>query len=332
MHTNELWKFFVGSDPEIAPAPDDSTEGVFLGRAYHRLGRAKFGDAWTGFEPRTVLPELLPDAIEPYAGLRIIPFCDVEEKPKDPQAEWYDPPSRRQRTYALDLLYKYRPDIRSSPQGFIIGHSNAAPGFTLTQWKVAQGLNRKQYHQSEQSIQRNQQLTKAIAELLEGNILVSMLRPLGGGEFSAELPAWVWRTENFGYRFTKWTMLLPEKLAAGTERGREQQFIFVSRDSLIKAEAKLNAIRGVSIPAPRNGYQSEILQFLQQVSNACGMSHDKPPKKAVVEKAIINLWPFTERPGATELKYMASFVRPLHARNAKNGGPAPKKLRSNPKG
>ncbi|MFN0219528.1 MAG: hypothetical protein ACKVP4_12030 [Hyphomicrobium sp.] len=284
--------------------PDDSFECIFLGRAYHEIAKAVFPD-WSGNELTLTLPDILPDAIEPRAGLLTVVDNAVE-------AEWYEPPSRKQLDYAYDLLHVYRPDLRerSRTRGFFSGWGMPAPRFSLFEWKLAQKFNLEHHERVKEGLGKKWYIDKTISCLCEANILRTRLRHPEGGDFSDVLPASYWRTENYGERFKTWCMH-PERpfTASGF-----LHFIFVERASLAVALIRLMGNARSTNDGDLTGFVSDQVSFLLSVAARCGVTADEPLTIEAIAAQIVQDWPWVDKPGKTEVRYMASIIRNRSAR------------------
>lgn len=287
--------------------PDDSSECIFLGRAYHELAKAMFPE-WSGAELTMTLPELLPAAIENH---RTILGSSLSDE-KTEQAEWYETPRRALLDYAYDLLHKYRPELKPRPRvpGLFGSTISAPPRFTLFEWKAAKEINQAHYDAVRTALHRKRDVDKAIARLCEACVLQTRLRPPEGGAFSDVLPASHWRTENYGERFKTWRMH-PEQ-PFGTSG--ELHFIFVERTSLAVAISRLKTEGGGGNPVDLTAFVSDQISFLLRTAAKCKVSAENPPSVEAIKAQIIQDWPWVGTPGQTELRYMASLVRNRDAR------------------
>lgn len=296
--------------------PSDSTECIFMKRAIEVLAHAKYGPAWTGEEPITQLPELLPQALHPmyFNGLLGPAAAAESEEP----VQWFDPPSRAVLERADDLLSLHRPDLnRPSRFGGILGGLGPRPlRFTVREWKIAEDLAKKERDDCLDALGRWFDLQKDIVAFSESGLLVSRLRPVEGGEFSAPVATSSWRCERYAVRFIMFMMHPTQPFNVDTNR-HEWQWIFFTRASLKLALAKIQS-RPTSQIDDGPVYESELLQHMRVVSKALGMTAESPPKKEVVEEAIDRLWDENVPLSRSNVKSMASFIRPLASRGGRN--------------
>jgi hypothetical protein len=273
----EFLRSLIPSDP--APhVPDDSWECMFLGRAYNLIARTIWGDSWTGCEPTTVLPELLPDVIQSPRNVLFRVAADEQTE----TAHWYEPPRRFHLDLALELLHTQRPDVLPRSMGYLAGSDiRFPPTFTVYQWKIAQGLNRDEYEVARQALQRKRKVEKAIGHLCEEGTLQTKLRPQAGGDFSDVLPHF-WRTEDYGERFTKWRMHSQNPFVHGNAES-ELQLIFVTKSSLARALQKIQTVKSIEPQAVQSAYVSDQISFMLQVAAACGITDKNPQCKAFIE-------------------------------------------------
>lgn len=285
-------------------------------RAIEVLAHAKYGSAWTGEEPITQLPELLPQALHPmYCNGLLGPAAAAEsEEP----VQWFDPPTRAILERADDLLFFHHPDLnRPSRFGGILDGLGPRPlRFTVREWKIAEDLAKKERDNCLDALARWFDLQKDIVALCESGLLVSRLRPVEGGEFSAPVSTSSWRCERYAVRFIMFMMHLTQPFNVDTNR-HEWQWIFVTRASLKLAVAKIHS-RSTSQIDDGSVYESELLQHMRKVSKALGMTPESPPKKEVVEEAIVRLWDGNVPLSSSNVKSMASFIRPLASRGGRN--------------
>lgn len=303
--STSLEDLFRPTEPDHTP--DDSAECVFLGRAYHQLARA-IDPEWTGRELTATLPELLPDAIQPYRTLLDGGAADENNI----QAEWYEPPRRATLEYAYYLLHTARPDLRPKPRAprFFGSYSDPPPRFTLFEWKEAQEINRFHRELVQQSLDRKRRVDKTICELCEAGVLRTRLRQRIGGDYSPTLPVAHWRTESYGERFTKWRMNPQNPFSTYGEL----HFIFVERASLTVALERLRS--GAAGDQQLDGFVSDQISFLLRTASKCRVTADNPCTIEAIKMQIEQDWPWEDPPGKTELNYMASFVRNRSAREA----------------
>ena len=296
--------------------PENSTECVFMERAVNELALAKYGSDWTGDEPATRLPELLPDAFDPMR-YNLLSGIDAANNSDEP-AQWFDPPVRAVLERADDLLFQHRRDLVRPPRFMgLLSVSGLRPiRFTIRDWRIAQERDECMH-----ALIRWFDLQKDIVSFCEGGLLVSRLRPVDGGEFSDPLPTSFWRCEKYAARFAFFMMHPAHPFKTDSNR-QEWQWIFFTRASLRLALAK---IRGAN-PSPASdsvqSYESEFLQHMRKVSLALAMNAQNPPKKVQVEEAIVRLWEGEKPLSKPDVAHMASFIRPLASRGGRNSSTA----------
>lgn len=319
-------KLNVLLDPSLVPVvgtpwsiqhPDDSTECVFMARAVHELGRAKYGPLWTGNEPHTQLPDLLPDALDPmhYNALWNPEAANNSDEP----VQWFDPPSRAVLERAYDLLSVHRPDLEKPSRfaGMFGGLSLRPLRFTIREWKIAQGLAKKERDECLAALGRWFDLQKDIVSFCESGLLVSLLRPLVGGDFSDPLPKSFWRCEKYAARFVIFMMHPVHPFKTDTNR-QEGQWIFFTKVSLRLALSKIHGVKPSAPLDEAQTYESELLQHMRKVSRALAISAENPPKKVEVAEAIVRLWEGDKPLSKPDVEHMASFIRPLASRGGRN--------------
>lgn len=288
--------------------PDDSSEAVFMGRAIRELARAKFGDTWTGEEPNTQLPELLPDVLAPSL-FNALAGPDAANNSDEP-AQWFDPPSRSVLERADRLLAVHRPDLgRPGRLIGMFGGLGRAIHFTIREWKLAQEFARREREECLEALIRWLNLQKEVVALCESGVLESMLRPVEGGEFSPVLPRHHWRTELYAARFLIFAMN-PQKPFVGSRNPQELEWIFFTSASLRRAVAKLHAANGKPESEDASIYKSEAQRHIEKVSASLKISESNRMNKESVKQTVIDLWTGPGELSDTEAGYMATFIRP----------------------
>jgi hypothetical protein len=285
--------------------PMDSTECVFMGRALHELGKAKYGAAWIGDEPTVQLPKLLPSCVEQ-------PFAANWDEATQP-ALWFDQPPRQVLEYAHDLVLKFRPDLQMKRvrRGIAAGLVPLPIPFTVREWKAAQAIVQAAYDESREAFLRYLDLLSHIVSLCEAGILETKLRPLTGGAFSPSLPTSHWNTEHYVGRFVS-SRMHPDQPFCSSAPYNEMHWIFVTRKSLKASIIKLKPVEQVASSVfDAEEYVSDYRQHMAKVSRHMNMQPDpkSQPKRADVEKVIRDLWKGTEPLGKVAVKYMATFIR-----------------------
>lgn len=157
--------------------PDDSDDCVFLLRACDQIGAAVHGTEWTGKERTTRLPELLPDALDPFfARARLL--AEPDDDAKTP-AQWYDPPSRAVLARANDLLSRRHPERSHRALG---GLSLAMTPivFTYAEWKQAQAEAKADYDTAMSAIGRWLDVQRLVKQHCESGDLSTYLRKIEG--------------------------------------------------------------------------------------------------------------------------------------------------------
>jgi hypothetical protein len=220
----------------LPPEPFDSTECVFMRRALHELGKAKYGAKWIGDEPTMQLPKLLPPCVEYSAR-----WNDATEP-----ALWHEQPPRKVLEYAHDLILKHRPDLamKRVPRGLAAGLVPLPIPFTIQQWKAAQAIVQAAHDVAREAVFRYLDLLGHIVSLCESGTLETKLRPLTGGAFSPLLPTSHWNTENYVERFVSYRMH-PDQPFWSNAPHDEMHWIFVTRKSLKASISKLMPVEQV---------------------------------------------------------------------------------------
>jgi hypothetical protein len=179
--------------------PRDTQERVFLGRAVNRLGRALFGEEWTGEEP----------IAETFFYLRIA----TDQRATNNFIARHLPQFGRK---------EYRGSMAPPPTGYD-GHS---PKFKFSEGELQEMELFIERHNETvpPAKERFKKVQNAIADYAVGRNLETSFRPFAGGDFSP-IPASWWNTERLAQRFA-FCSLDPDKpfKEGGTA------WIFVARD------------------------------------------------------------------------------------------------------
>jgi hypothetical protein len=173
--------------------PNDPKGYVFLARALLELGRARYGERWTGGEYTVVMPRVLEDfsfEMGDYA-------------------------------YATRLLQKHRPDVFPAKSD-----SNC---LTPELWYIACDISRHQYEAVRPLLVRRLSVEQEFTRRAEAGDLATAYRPLLGGDMSA-IPSCWWNTEGLE-RFQMCQLNPDDPYGPGFDDERNV-WIFVSRESL----------------------------------------------------------------------------------------------------
>ena len=296
--------------------PGDSTECVFMERAIDELARAKYGSNWTGKEPLTRLPESLPDAFDPMHHNAL--WNPKATNESDEPVQWFDPPPRAVLERAYDLLSLHRPDLEKPSRfaGFFGGLTSRPLRFSIKEWKIAQGLAKKERDNCLEALGSWFDLQEETVSLCERGVLESVLRSVEGGNYSSVLPKSHWLTEKYSVRFV--TFLMHPVSPFSSNLPHEMQWIFFTRVSLRRAIALLRNQNGVSPSASGELYASEFMQHMTRVVSKLGITAAKQPKKAVVETTVRDLWTGSTPLSQTDVRSMASLIRSQESRAGRN--------------
>lgn len=189
--------------------------------------------------------------------------------------------------------------------------------FTIHEWKIAQGLAKRERDECLDALGRWFDLQEEIVSFCESGLLVSRLRPIEGGEFSDTLPTSFWRGEKYAARFVMFMMHPVHPFRTDTNP-QEWQWIFFTRASLRLAISKIRSANPNPVSDDAQSYESELLQHMRKVSLALAMNAESPPKKVEVAEAIVRLWEGEKPLSKPDVEHMASFIRPLASRGGRN--------------
>ncbi|SFJ61429.1 hypothetical protein [Aerobium aerolatum] len=206
---NEDIKFW--SDPSRWPR--DTNDYVFICQAVLIVGKAIFGDEWTGDEPITPPPFYFWTGAP--NGLR--PLVQSEA-------------SQQQKVQMHRLLMTHSPQFKREP----IRYGRwGPPSIQFRHEECSAGLQIANDIDASHALRRDR-FTRAqwflVSALSEGH-LASRLRPIRGGAFSDDLPSSIWNGEDFSARFF-WGQMNPSSPFGVGVGGDRHQYIFVSREQL----------------------------------------------------------------------------------------------------
>jgi hypothetical protein len=231
--------------------PRDTSEYVFLARAVRSIGAKLHGDKWTGREPATL-------SVDP------VPMCC-------PRGYGW------QFDFARLLLLENK-EHSVPPRVIAHGKWGPEPGQELTadEWRVVQPLWRAKYQAAQEAFGRFHAVRVEIAEQCSRGALVSVLRPVEGGQFSP-IPDWHWNTERLAPRFAVCQLNPRDPFSLGIA-GDGYGWIFLTR-------ASLDAYLTGGEPAAVAGSDDDLYWRLQD---------EEPkgaPKQAQAWRALRKLYP-----------------------------------------
>jgi hypothetical protein len=185
--------------------PLDTPEHVFLARAVRSIGTKLHGDKWTGGEPATEIvpaPPILP-----------------------PRGHGW------QFDYASRLLRENK-EHGLTPRIVKHGKWGPEPGQELTadEWRAARPLWQSRYQTAQEAGGRFRAVMVEIASHCARGALVSVLRPVEGGQFSP-IPDWHWNTERLAPRFALCQLNPFDPFSLGIA-GKGYGWIFLTRPSV----------------------------------------------------------------------------------------------------
>jgi hypothetical protein len=205
--------------------PLDPDGYVFLARAVEEIGRAMFGQDWTGKEVTTEHVRSLPDQAQGTVGDASYAHDVLMKLPKYskqlPSAKTVLPPSLN--------------SVLSRPAGLALFQVDS---FTTEQWSAAQAAVRRQQKERAPALQRLSQVQLNIVKRCESGELISAIRSRAGGDMR-EVPRDWWNTESWHNRFTM-CQLNPEQPFGIGVAGDNYCWIFFTRESLDKYLQKVS--------------------------------------------------------------------------------------------
>jgi hypothetical protein len=211
--------------------PRDPRGYVFLARAVDEIGRAMFGQDWTGKEVTTELVRSLPDQY---------------------MASPADASNARDVLLKLPQYAKQLPNPEALPSSL----SNLAlparrtgiirpDSFTSKQWSAAQAAIRRQQEELAPAWRRLGAVQLKIVSLCESRELTSAIRHKAGGEMGTIPRAW-WNTESWHNRFTRCQLNPKEPFGIGSAGDNYCWIFFNSREPRQIFEKSIAANHGRS--------------------------------------------------------------------------------------
>jgi hypothetical protein len=203
--------------PHVWPLDPDGY--VFLARAVEEIGRAMFGQHWTGKEITTEHVRSLPDQAQGTVSDASYAHDVLMKLPKYskqlPSPKTVLPPSLN--------------SVLSQPAGLALFQVDS---FTTEQWSAAQAAVRRQQKERAPALQRLSQVQLNIVKRCESGELISAIRSRAGGDMREVPRAW-WNTESWHNRFTMCQVNPKEPFGIGSA-GDSYCWIFLTRESLDK--------------------------------------------------------------------------------------------------
>jgi hypothetical protein len=218
--------------------PHDPAGYVFLARALDEIGRAKFGNEWTGKESITesvsLLP-LIPELARPY-----------------------------EKEQAHKALVTKRPEFQRQP----VRYGRYGPAkimFTSEEWAAARATVQHEHDTRLPALQRLAAVQKEIVKRCEAGELVSAIRPVAGGAMR-EVPRDWWNTEKWHSRFVM-CQLNPRKPFELGIAGDNYCWIFVTRQSLdAYLRSRASAMRTTTVGG-ETAAMAELARMLRENEN-----------------------------------------------------------------
>jgi hypothetical protein len=191
--------------------PIDFADKVFLIRAVIEIGKAKFGDQWTGDELNSEL---------------MLPLS--KEIPTNPSG----------RTLAAyQILKAVRPDLLAAEENE--NQISVSNGFiwhkwTQEQWNTAFEIIETKNNEKKFAVTRLANAKQLTLNLLQTGQLQTFTRPKVGGTFSGPLDPSVWNTELWWNRF-QWGQIDPGKPFTNAVGGDTFEYIFLGSQGIQKS-------------------------------------------------------------------------------------------------
>jgi hypothetical protein len=244
--------------------PRDPLGYIFLARAIEEIGRAMFGEDWTGKEVTTDFVRSLPDYFKAsifdasYARDILMKLPEYATQ-FPPLPEWGDPPSY----------------------------------FTFKEWLAAQAAVRRQQEEQAPTFKRLSAVKLEIVARCESGELISAIRPVVGGAMRIAARVW-WNTERWHSRFTM-CQLNPDDPFGGGFAGDNFYWIFLTRESLdAYLQKKAAGARPRATARAETAAISELAAMLQGNEN---MRREEAAKHCVAKFGVTGrgfqqrIWP-----------------------------------------
>ncbi len=222
--------------------PRNFAGNVFLARGVQVVGRTWFGDEWTGKEPATSDERF--DAWWTHGTLEG-PIIESTARP-------------HQRGKIRDLLARCEPPILVE----IVSEGKWMPStyrFPPGAWRRGCELGREIDRERAAAAARFKAVQNLIRDGLAEGALVSVLRDVSGGEFSAPVPRTHWNTEILLPRFRSCQMN-PHDPFSVSFAGKDHKLIFLVRKGL---DAFVASIANPSVAKPHAGGAPKFKEWFQ---------------------------------------------------------------------
>jgi hypothetical protein len=271
--------------------PHDSHGYVFLARAIEEIGRAMFGQDWTGEEVTTEHVRRLPHQWQATPGdasyARAILMTVPEHAKQLPAPKPVLPPS-------LNNL------SRQPPRPVIVQPDS----FTKEQWLAAQAAVRRQQEERAPALQRLSQVQLNIVKRCESAELISATRPTVGGGMTL-IPSEWWNTENWHNRFHMCQLNPSDRFGIGST-GQNHCWIFLTRESL---EKFLLSQPFASVATNTDVHLSPYLKTMLAVAKKLNITPENQPKLEVVTTELRACWTGSEPLSDRLLRAAATLLR-----------------------
>jgi hypothetical protein len=279
--------------------PMDSSEYVFLARAFHEIGRAAYAGQWTGEEPLAVYDIPLPDSYNSSLD---------------------DQTHRR----AVELIFRTSESYRLRTQSLYY-----LPEPTPEEWAGAKRLYDEMFEQSLPPFRRFDAIVRLMVALLEAGHLDSGWRLEHGGEI-LPIARGLWNSEASLQRFQCCQFLIECPFREGRVVCNGQ-WLFISRRSLhdclafLSAPTNTQVAQAPEIPgASWAEHASVYVRFMVELSAKLKLSPETEPTVEALKAHIEEAWPGRgpELSGKL-LSAMATLMRSPESQKGKARGRSP---------
>jgi hypothetical protein len=287
--------------------PHDPLGYVFLARAVANIGRAVFGDEWTGRESSTEGVRGLPPLRRSSTSDRLHAHEILAQR--DPEyLRW-----RAAEAHSHNATTSMAEVSLSSSTTKQLPPYYTAEGWTSEWWSAARTRMQREEDAQRPIFERLARVQREIVIRCESGELSSAIRPRPGGEMKPVPRNW-WNTENWLYRFA-FCQLHPTDPFGTDVSGERHCWIYLTEESLTKFVATQS--HGTKAEEFDAIHLSPYLKMMLVVNKRLGISPDNQPKKEVVLAELRACWKVPVRLSDRLLNAAATMLREPEAQSGK---------------
>lgn len=288
--------------------PRDPSGHVFLGRAFHQIGKAKFGDQWTGKEGAIRLPELLPDLLSPWDTASDVNARALLSLDGTALSDRMVKVAReRSRVAAIAR-------IASGMGGAKPKEPEENMDLTVQEWARAKELNRAEYDAALPFAQRATAVQSLIIDGCEGGKLTAVYRSKAGGEMTPMPPVW-WNSDQGAVRRFYCCDVRPDDPYWTKSDQGEFSWIFVTADSLANF---LSQLPNSDIRAHYDMHLSPYLALMLSVAKKLRITPENQPKIVTIEAELRAAWTLPKPLSESLVGAMATALREIDSQGGRN--------------